>query len=46
MVLILTAKDTNSSVAFLLNLMWQRHRAAYFVRQVWLFPYFKIYRSF
>ena len=39
MALMLTAKDTNSSLAFLLNL-------TYFVRQVWLFPYLKIYSSF
>ena len=31
MALMLTAKDINSSLEFLLNLMWQRHRGAYFV---------------
>ena len=31
MALMLTAKDANSSVAFLLNLTRQRHRGAYFV---------------
>ena len=41
MVLMLTAKDTNSSVASLLNFMWQRHRGAYFVPSGLLFSIFK-----
>ena len=41
MTLISTAKDTNSSVAFPLNLMWQRHRGAYFVPSGLVFSIFE-----
>ena len=41
MALVLTAKDTNSSVAFLLNLTWQCYRGAYFVPSGLVFSIFE-----